>query len=92
MNEEDNYLIWINEHVSWWRANSQGYTYSIEDAGRYSRKEAMDICRGANFGFMQDHENPNEIPVLEKDAIETMSARPFASIKGKRRKRVRRYD
>jgi hypothetical protein len=72
------YLIWSNEHTCWWRANSQGYSYDIKDVGRYSREEAMKICKGANYGFMQDNgENPNEVPVLEADAIETMSAKPW---------------
>ena len=76
---EGTYLIWSNEHRAWWGQNSCGYTTRIEDAGRYSRTEAMEICRGANIGFMQDScENPNEIPVLVQDALETMSARPWS--------------
>lgn len=79
------YLVWSNEHTAWWRENSQGYTYEITYAGRYSREEAMRICKGANYGFMQQEENPDEIPVLEADALETMQAKPWE--RKKRRKR-----
>lgn len=89
--EAQKYLIWSNEHVAWWRPASMGYTVSIEHAGRYSRDEAMEICRGANFGFMQDDENPNEIPVLEVDAAETMRSRPWQARTGMRKKRIVRH-
>lgn len=89
MTQTTNYLIWSNEHTAWWRPESAGYTVSIDHAGRYSRDEAMKICKGANWGFMQDTENPNEIPVLEADAVETMSAKPYKRIVGQRQvKRV----
>jgi hypothetical protein len=87
VSETPKYLIWSNEHVAWWRPESCGYTVSIADAGRYSRDDAMKICKGANYGFMQDTENPNEIPVLEADAVETMGARPYQRIVGQRRVR-----
>lgn len=80
-----NYLIWSNEHVAWWRPDHSGYTVSIEYAGRYSREDAMQICKGANYGFMQDTTNPNEIPVLELDAIHTMDAKPYQRIVGQRK-------
>jgi hypothetical protein len=84
---EPTYLIWSNEHVAWWAPDSCGYTVSIERAGRYSRTEAIDICKSANFSFMQDTTNPDEIPVLESDAVETMTARPYKKIYGQRRVR-----
>ena len=75
----DTYLVWSNEHSAWWGANQRGYTTHIDSAGRYPRAVAMEICKGANIGFMQDSgENPNEIPVLVQDALETMSARPWS--------------
>ncbi len=89
----NSYLIWSNEHVAWWRPNSCGYTVHINAAGRYSREKALEICKGANYGFYQDDgENPNEIPVLEKDAIETMSAKPFEAKKGSRKRKVLRHE
>ena len=43
----DIYLIWSNEHRGWWRHGCRGYTPGLANAGRYSRIEALDICRGA---------------------------------------------
>jgi hypothetical protein len=33
-----------HEHVCWWKPESCGYTICIDKAGRYSEKEARDIC------------------------------------------------
>lgn len=70
----NNYLIWSNEHTAWWRPDHAGYCYDIAEAGRYSRDEAIKICKGANYGFTHE-DNPNEIPVLEIDAIEAVNAK-----------------
>lgn len=43
------YLIWSNEHNAWWRPNGNGYTKSIEEAGRYTFERAAEICRDANW-------------------------------------------
>jgi hypothetical protein len=87
----DIYLIWSNEHTAWWRPDRCGYTYSITDAGRYQREEALRICSGANYGFIQDYTGPNEIPVLLADALETMNAKPPEAAKGMKIKRMQRY-
>lgn len=65
------YLVWSNEHHAWWRPNSQGYAKSIEDAGVYSREEAMDIARTSRNGWTVDH-TPDEIPVAVADIPERM--------------------
>jgi hypothetical protein len=44
------FLVWSNEHRMWWRANERGYTDSIEEAGRYSRREAEQIVASATLG------------------------------------------
>lgn len=67
------YLIWSNEHRAWWRPDRCGYTLHIEAAGRYGRIEGREICTGANIPFCHNT-LPNEIMVLESDAIETMQA------------------
>lgn len=56
------WLIWSNEHESFWRPNHRGYTYHASAAGRYSFEEAFKICNGANFpsdefGYPTDPEN-----------------------------------
>jgi hypothetical protein len=42
------WLIWSYEHAAWWCARSFGYTKDINQAGRYTRTEAMRICDNAN--------------------------------------------
>jgi len=59
------YLIWSNEHRSWWRPNRVGYTQHIEQAGRYSRDDAMEITDGATFQWSKMI--PNELPVRIED-------------------------
>jgi hypothetical protein len=34
-----------NEHVTWWKPDSCGYTICIDKAGRYSEEDAVSICR-----------------------------------------------
>ena len=60
------YLIWSNEHSGWWRENRCGYAGRIEDAGRYTQAEALEICTNAMPG-RRDGEPLNEIPVREED-------------------------
>jgi hypothetical protein len=44
---KDAYLIWSHEHAAWWRPGSVGYTEQLAEAGRYSRDDALTICRKA---------------------------------------------
>ena len=59
-------LIWSHEHSAWWRPKSAGYTNSINDAGRYTRDEALAICLRARDGWCE-HGLPSEIPVRVED-------------------------
>lgn len=65
----DEYLIWSNEHRAWWRPNSCGYTVHVRAAGRYSRKEAVEISSRAHDGWTEG-EPPPEIPVRLEDVME----------------------
>lgn len=38
-----------DEGLTLWRPNARGYTVFLSAAGRYTKKEAEDICRGANY-------------------------------------------
>jgi hypothetical protein len=67
------YLVWSNEHGRWWRPGHQGYTGIIALAGRYRRKEAMEICDSANFAIPKGRE-PNEVMVLAPECITTPEA------------------
>ena len=42
------YLIWSREHYAYWKASKFGYTQSIAEAGRFSLREAEQICIEAN--------------------------------------------
>ena len=60
------YLIWSNEHRLWWRPESAGYTRKLAEAGRYTKAEALEICRQGRDGWQDP---PDEVPVREEDAI-----------------------
>lgn len=45
---DQKYLVWSEEHGAWWVAGKMGYTRYIEQAGRYSFKEATEIEAEAN--------------------------------------------
>jgi len=47
MGSEEVFLVWSNEHRGWWRPQRRGYTRDLAEAGRYSRAQAIEICRGA---------------------------------------------
>lgn len=62
------YLIWSNEHRSWWKGGGWGYTPRLAEAGRYTRQRALDFCREALPSAM--HLRPPmfaELPVREDD-------------------------
>ena len=67
MADEANYLIWSNEQGAWWRSKGRGYTVYLSNAGRYSRDEALSICRSSRNGW-RIGSPPSEIPVLAADA------------------------
>jgi len=72
------YLVWSNEHRAWWRPNSNGYTGSIDQAGRYTRHEAVRIVDGANAFIPTDHER-FEVMVLAPECIPTSGDRTASS-------------
>lgn len=63
---DQEYLVWSNEHRAWWRPNSRGYTIDMTKAGRYSREDAIKICRSRD---QATNEPPPELPVREDDAL-----------------------
>lgn len=42
------WVIWSREHNGWWRANRNGYTNLLKEAGHYTLEEATDICIESN--------------------------------------------
>jgi hypothetical protein len=70
LTEGKRYLIYSNEHNSWWMPDRRGYTMDVNRAGRYGFEEAIAICNQANYGWNMDNRDlPNELPVLEEIAI-----------------------
>lgn len=61
------YVVWSNEHRCWWGPEHCGYRDKLADAGRYSRDEALKICRNARGG-REFRDNPSEVPLLLDDA------------------------
>lgn len=68
------YLIWSNEHVAWWGPGQRGYTRLIEQAGIYSRAQAMEICATARGGWAVGTPPP-ELPVAVADLPESEANR-----------------
>ena len=47
------YLLWSNKHQAWWRPSDRGYTEDIDEAGLYSRIEAIErVARSADCGIL----------------------------------------
>lgn len=70
MSTEQAYLVWSNEHSSWWGRDRCGYTRIIANAGRYSRAEALSIAGTRDGGWHIRKGNPDEIAIPEQDAID----------------------
>jgi hypothetical protein len=62
----DDYLIWSNEQGAWRGPRHWGYVWRIENAGRYSRDEALAICT-ATVASGDARERLREIPVRRVD-------------------------
>lgn len=62
------YLIWSTVRLGWWRPEGRGYTAAVEDAGRYSREDAIETCAHCRDGFTS-RRHATELPVRECDAI-----------------------
>ena len=62
------YLVWSEEHLSWWKANKCEYTRSIFYAGRFSEAEAEEIVKRAN-AYLDPYLDPSEGPPLNEIAI-----------------------
>lgn len=66
---EDTYLVWSNEHNAWWGPGRCGYSPGLIGAGKYSREQALKICRDAipTAGHLR---RISEIPVRFADVSE----------------------
>lgn len=64
----DTYLIWSNKHARWWAPEATGYVTTLKEAGRYSRRQALEICRTSRGGW-DGQRPPPSVPVRTMDAI-----------------------
>lgn len=72
MKDEDEYLVWSNEHDGWWAPDLSGYVTDLRSAGRYSRTHAIGICKHALP--TADHIGRiSEIPVRFADLDEVLA-------------------
>ena len=86
------YVVWSNEHRCWWGPDHCGYRANLADAGRYTRDEALSICRNARGG-REFRDNPSEVPLLLADAMYFWGDdRPEWRAKRRERKEQRRRD
>jgi hypothetical protein len=66
--DEQLYYIWSFEHDAWWAPKENGYIEDWHGAGKYTLKQALEICQGANRSFHGGYaEMPNEAMVPVKD-------------------------
>lgn len=54
MTEEDLYYIYSFEHGAWWKPNKNGYTDSLDKAGKYTKEEAYKMCAFANWVSLEE--------------------------------------
>jgi hypothetical protein len=64
----DLYLIWSNEHNAWWGPGRMGYVIEPSLAGRYTLKEATQICENANCYSKEVQERMVAVAELRKAA------------------------
>jgi hypothetical protein len=73
MTENDPYLVWSNEHGGWWKAGGWGYDPGLKSAGRFTRAQAIKICRDA-LPTSAHLKMVSEIPVRLADVNEMLEA------------------
>ena len=68
MTDELTHLIWNTEHGAWWRPGGVGYSVHIEEAGRFTRRQALEECCRVLVGWRPGTPYP-DIPVVERDVM-----------------------
>ena len=68
MTDELTHLIWNTEHGAWWRPGDVGYSVHIEEAGRFTRRQALEECCRVLVGWRPGTPYP-DIPVMERDVV-----------------------
>ena len=68
MTDELTHLIWNTEHGAWWRPGDVGYSVHIEEAGRFTRRQALEECCRVLVGWRPGTPYP-DIRVVERDVM-----------------------
>lgn len=69
------YVIWSNEHQAWWKPSGLGYTPYFDQAGRFSRANALQIAADARGGWSPGKPPPEiAIPWTDAFAAEELTA------------------
>jgi hypothetical protein len=79
---DDVYLILSHEHTAWWGPGHCGHVLNIAEAGRYSREEAMNICRSAMSDTVTGLRTLPELPMRLADVLAMMRSRRAALTTG----------
>lgn len=66
--DELTHLIWNTDHGAWWRPGGVGYSVRIEEAGRFTHRQALEECCRALVGWRPGTPYP-DIPVVERDVM-----------------------
>jgi len=66
MEENYDWLIWSYEHDAWCGPGRCGYTRNVKEAGRYTGKEALRICRQANRYREEIKKTPVRVWLVKK--------------------------
>jgi hypothetical protein len=48
------FLLWSNKHSMWWRADARGYTLNADEAGRYSKSDAIGFVVASSYNGRLD--------------------------------------
>jgi len=59
------WLVWSNCHGAWWNSNGEGYTSSVDHAGRFTFERARRASTMRSWG---KGERPPEVMVLAPEA------------------------
>ena len=62
MKTNDAYAVWSEQRGAWWGPGSRGYRRKFSESGRFSREQALDICRNALFDCLRE-KKLTELPV-----------------------------
>lgn len=69
--EKPLWLVWSNEHRAWWGPNSAGYRLKVEQAGRYTWKDALRCCESHTYS---GEKIPPEVPMPSPELEAMLSA------------------